>query len=121
MVSEETSGKISGTSDSSRFEPPWHYATEESGLKEGNLHLVEIDGKGILFIKKEDQIYAFSNTCPHARCPLDRGTLEAHVLKCICHGRKFDIRTGECLNDSLELKKVEWKLEGGKIGVKLEE
>lgn len=121
MVSEKTSGKISGTGGESGFEPPWNYAAEESDLKEETLHLVEIEGKGILLIKDEGQIYAFSNTCPHARCPLDRGTLEAHVLLCICHGRRFDIRTGECLNDMLELKKFEWKLEGGKIGVKLEE
>ncbi|WP_440955567.1 Rieske (2Fe-2S) protein [Methanosarcina sp. Mfa9] len=121
MISDKTSGKISGTSGTSGFEPPWHYAAEESGLKEGILHLVELEGKGILFIKMEGKIYAFLNTCPHARCPLDRGVLEDHELKCICHGRRFDIRTGECLNDSLELKKVEWKLEGGKIGVKVEE
>ncbi len=121
MGSENISGKIPETGDESAFELPWHYAAEENDLKEGNLHLVELEGKGILLIKKEEQIYAFSNTCPHAHCPLDRGVLKGHELKCICHGRKFDIRTGECLNDSLELRKVEWKLEGGKIGVKLEE
>ncbi len=117
MVSEMTSG----TGGAPGIKPPWHYAAEESDLKEETLHLVELEGKGIVLIKEEGQIYAFSNTCPHARCPLDRGTLEAHVLMCICHGRRFDIRTGECLNDRLELKKVEWKLEGGKIGVKIEE
>ena len=111
MASEKTSG----------FEPPWHYAGEESGLKEETLHLVELEGKEVLLIKKEGEIYAFSNICPHARCPLDRGTLDDYELKCICHGRRFDIRTGECLNDSLELKKFELKLEAGKIGVKLEE
>lgn len=121
MVSEKTSGKIPETGNESGFKPPWHYAAEESSLKEETLQPVDIEGKEVLLIKKDGQIYAFSNTCPHARCPLDRGVLEGHELKCICHGRRFDIRTGECLNDSLELKKFEWKLEGGKIGVKLEE
>lgn len=80
-----------------------------------------MERKEILLIKKEGQIYAFSKTCPHAKCPLDRGTLEAYVLKCLCHGRRFDIRTGKCLNDRLELVKYKWKLVSGKIGVKIEE
>ncbi len=52
--------------------------------------------------------------------PYGQGTLKEFILTCICHGRKFDVRTGECLNDSLQLKRYEWKIEGGKVGVKIE-
>ncbi|WP_239451373.1 Rieske (2Fe-2S) protein [Methanosarcina horonobensis] len=38
-------------------------------------------------------------------CPLDKGRLEEFMLICPCHGRRFDIRTGECLNDSLKLRR----------------
>ncbi|KKH50607.1 ferredoxin [Methanosarcina sp. 1.H.T.1A.1] len=108
-------GSISG------FEPPWFYAAEESSLKEGKLLHVEPGGRNVLLLKAEGQIHAFSNLCPHARCPMDRGRLEEFTLTCLCHGRRFDVRTGKCLNDSLELKRYEWKLEGGRIGVKIEE
>jgi nitrite reductase/ring-hydroxylating ferredoxin subunit len=107
-------GSVSG------FEPPWYFAAEESSLKEGKILHVEVEGKNLLFVKNEGQINALSNVCPHARCPMDRGRLEDFTLICICHGRRFDVRTGECLNDSLKLKSYEWKIECGKIGVKIE-
>lgn len=102
------------------FESPWYYATEESKLKEGKLLLVKAGGKDILLVKTEGQIHAFSNICPHARCPLHTGRLEEFTLICICHGRRFDVRTGKCLNDSLNLSRYEWKLEGENIGVKIQ-
>jgi 3-phenylpropionate/trans-cinnamate dioxygenase ferredoxin component len=104
----------------SDFEPPWYYAAEESSLKEGKLLHVEPAGRNVLLLKAGEQIHAFSNLCPHARCPMDKGRLEDFVLTCPCHGRRFDVRTGECLNDFLKLRRYEAKSEGGLIGVKLE-
>ncbi|WP_410509758.1 Rieske (2Fe-2S) protein [Methanosarcina hadiensis] len=107
-------GQVSG------FEPPWFYAAEENSLEEGKLLHVEPGGRNVLLLKAEGEIHAFINLCPHARCPMDRGTLKEFILTCICHGRKFDVRTGECLNDSLQLKRYDWKIEGGKVGIKIE-
>jgi 3-phenylpropionate/trans-cinnamate dioxygenase ferredoxin subunit len=112
--------KVSETESMPGFEPPWFYAAEESSLTEGKLLHVELAGKNILLLNVEGQIQAFSNLCPHARCPLDKGRLEEFTLTCLCHGRRFDVRTGECLNDSLKLRKYESKSEGGKVGVKIE-
>lgn len=121
MIDNMSSEKMYQAGSGSGFEPPWYYAVEESNLKEGKLLRVEAGGKDVLLVKTEGQIYAMSNVCPHARCPMDRGRIEDFILICICHGRKFDVRTGECINDSLKLKKYEWKLEGEKIGVKIEQ
>lgn len=104
----------------SDFEPPWFYAAEENSLTEGKLLRVEPGGRNVLLIKVEEQVQAFSNLCPHAKCPMDKGRLEEFALICPCHGRRFDVRTGECLNDSLKLRQYESKSEGGKIGVKIE-
>lgn len=116
MQSEKNSetGPISG------FEPPWYYAAEEEALKEGKLLHVEPAGRNVILLKAEGQIHAFSNLCPHTKCPLDRGRLEEFTLICPCHGRRFDIRTGECLNDSLKLRRYELKSESGRVGVKIE-
>jgi nitrite reductase/ring-hydroxylating ferredoxin subunit len=115
-----SSEKVPETGSISGFEPPWFYAAEESSLIEGKLLRVEPNGRNILLLKVEGQIQAFSNRCPHAGCPMDKGRLEEFTLTCPCHGRRFDVRTGECLNDSLTLRQYESKSEGGKVGVKLE-
>ncbi|MGB9927929.1 MAG: Rieske (2Fe-2S) protein [Methanosarcina sp.] len=117
-----SAGELSGEGSTLAFEPPWYYAIEEKNLKEGRLFRVQAAGKDLLVIKNEGQIYILSNICPHARCPLHTGNIEDdYILKCICHGRKFDIRTGECLNDSLKVKRYESKIDNGNIGVKIEE
>lgn len=112
--------KVSETESTSNFEHPWFYAAEESSLTEGKLLRVEPGGRNVLLIKVEEHVQAFSNLCPHAKCPMDKGRLEEFILICPCHGRRFDVRTGECLNDSLKLRQYESKSEGGKIGVKIE-
>ncbi|WP_367344425.1 Rieske (2Fe-2S) protein [Methanomethylovorans sp.] len=30
-------------------------------------------------------------------CPLSTGALEGHILRCSCHGWRYDIKTGEYL------------------------
>lgn len=112
--------KVPETGPISGFEPPWFYATEENILTEGKLMRIELGGRNILLLKVEGQIQAFSNLCPHAGCPMDKGRLEEFTLICPCHGRRFDIRTGDCLNDSLKLRRYGSKSEGGKVGVKIE-
>lgn len=112
--------KIPETGSISGFESPWFYAAEENSLKEGKLLRVEPGGRNILLLKVEEQIRAFSNICPHAGCSMDKGRLEEFTLICPCHGRRFDVRTGECLNDHLKLRRYELKSEGGKVGVKIE-
>lgn len=112
--------KVPEAGSNSGFEPPWFYATEESSLTDGKLLRVEPGGRNILLLKVEGHIQAFSNLCPHAGCPMDKGRLVEFALICPCHGRRFDIRTGECLNDSLKLRQYESKSEGGRVGVKIE-
>lgn len=116
-----SAGKLSGEGSIYDFEPPWYYVTEEKNLKEGKFLRAQAAGKDLLIIKNEGQINILSNICPHARCPLHTGKMEEDILTCICHGRKFDIKTGECVNDSLKLKIYESKVEKGNIGVKIEE
>ena len=112
--------KVSKVKPVSGFEPPWFYATEESNLIEGRFLRVEPAGRNVLVLKAEGQIQAFINLCPHAGCPLDKGRLEEFTLTCLCHVKKFDVRTGESLNSSLKLRRYETRLMEGRIGVKLE-
>ncbi|WP_292351234.1 Rieske (2Fe-2S) protein, partial [Methanomethylovorans sp. PtaU1.Bin093] len=45
----------------------------EDNLAEEKMKVVNIEGKQVLFIKKEGTVYAIDNKCPHMGCPLKGG------------------------------------------------
>ena len=73
----------------------WVTALAESKLKENKIKIFKGADKQIALIKKDNEVFAILNECPHEGCPLKNGTLEGYVLKCACHNWGFDIRTGE--------------------------
>lgn len=95
---------------------------EEKDLQEGKMKLVTIEGTPVLFIKQQGQIFAIDNRCPHQGCGFSGGTLDGLVIICPCHDWRFSLETGEYEEESaMKLTTFEWKVEAGKIWVKLEE
>ncbi len=95
-------------------------------LKEGKIKVFTTDNKQIALIKKDNEVYAISNECPHEGCPLKSGTLDDFTLKCGCHNWGFDIRTGENVDtgeyidmDDPKVETFETKVENGIISVLL--
>ena len=81
-------------------------------IAEGGLATTKIGNKEILLAKVEGKIYALDNACGHLAYPLDEGRLDGHVITCIWHYARFDVRTGEVLSagidfDNLKPLKVE--------------
>jgi 3-phenylpropionate/trans-cinnamate dioxygenase ferredoxin subunit len=72
----------------------WVFAAEESELEDGRA-AVDVNGRNILLIRKDGEIFALENSCPHMNCRLTKGELRDYNLKCPCHGWEFDIRSGE--------------------------
>ena len=66
-------------------------------ISPGDLLLVDLDGERVVLANAEGTIYALSELCTHAECPLSEGELEGEELVCPCHGARFDIKTGEVL------------------------
>jgi len=104
----------------------WVTAIEDSKLKEGKIKVFTTDNKQIALIKKDNEVYAISNECPHEGCPLKSGTLDDFTLKCGCHNWGFDIRTGENVDtgeyidmDDPKVETFETKVENGIISVLL--
>ena len=75
-------------------------------LPEGGSLRVRFDGDthghGMCLIRRDGQIYAYLNRCPHQQMPMDylpgqfldqTGT---HII-CSMHGASFQIETGHCL------------------------
>jgi 3-phenylpropionate/trans-cinnamate dioxygenase ferredoxin subunit len=95
---------------------------DEKELREGTMKLIRIEGLPVLLIKQSGQIFAIDNRCPHMGCSFAGGTLDGMVIICPCHDWRFDLKTGEYDQDpSMKLVTYEWKIESGKIWVKIEE
>lgn len=104
--------------------PEWVAAVKEEDLKDEKIKVVNTGNKQIALVKKNNEIYALDNECPHEGCPLKSGTLEEYTLKCACHNWGFDIRTGENVDtgeyidmDDPKVETYETKIENGMIEV----
>jgi len=58
----------------------------------------DIDGEPVALLKREGQIFAFSDVCTHERTRLSEGFLDDAVIECPRHGARFDVRTGAVLS-----------------------
>jgi 3-phenylpropionate/trans-cinnamate dioxygenase ferredoxin subunit len=95
---------------------------EEKALQEGKMKLVTVEGSPVLLIRQQSNIFVINNRCPHMGCGFSGGTLDGLVIACPCHNWRFNLETGEYEDESIiKLTKLEWKIEAGKIWVKLEE
>ena len=91
-------------------------------LQEGKMKLVSVEGTPILFVKQNDKVFVIDNRCPHQGCGFSGGKLDGLVIVCPCHEWRFNLETGKYEDETaFQLKKYEWKVESGKIWVKLED
>ena len=59
---------------------------------------VEVDGVSILLVKREDEIYALTETCPHLGGPLSEGKLVGDAIECPWHGSQLALEDGHVVN-----------------------
>ena len=86
--------------------PPGRGATVE--LKNGTeLALYNVDG----------EFHAIENFCPHKGAPLADGRLCGHAVECDWHGWRFDVRTGQCLDNRSGVESFEVRIEDGMIKI----
>ena len=66
--------------------------------------LTKFDAGGyeIAVANVEGTFYALSDICTHRGCSLSEGELDGTVVKCICHGSRFDVSTGDVLQGPAE-------------------
>ncbi len=90
-----------------------------SGLAEGAMKAVEIDGEEVVVAKVGGRCYAFGGICTHDGGPLVDGELEGDRVICPWHMTEFDVKTGEVLDGLAEepLPVYEVVVEGDEIRV----
>ena len=65
----------------------------------GGLLAKEISGEPVLFVKLEDDFYAYHDLCPGCGGALEGGSLKGAELSCPGCGRTYDVRrAGRCLD-----------------------
>jgi len=84
---------------------------------------VDIGGRRILLANVEGRLYAADDTCTHEEASLSTGFLKGELVKCPLHGSRFNVRTGEALEEPAEenLRTYPVRLEGERILIGLSE
>jgi nitrite reductase/ring-hydroxylating ferredoxin subunit len=92
-------------------------AGEAGTLAPGRMRCARLEGKRILLANVEGRIYAAADTCTHEEASLSSGSLQGARVKCPLHGSRFDVRTGQALDEPAEedLRTYAVRIEGGRI------
>ena len=84
------------------------------------IRAVQVSGRKLCIIKKENEFYAVQNNCPHAGADLSKGWCTKGKLICPYHRHEFDIKTGrgsEGQGNYIEVYLVELREDGLYIGI----
>lgn len=89
-------------------------AANVNDFKNKKIISVSLLGKKIGIIKKPNsEFYAIEVGCKHQGADITRGHISGNVATCPRHGWKFDLESGECLNQNAsKLRKYDLKIEG---------
>ncbi len=71
-------------------------------LPEAGAKGIELDGQKFILIRKDTQVFAYRNHCPHRGIPLEWQPdkfldYEKQFIQCSTHGALFTLDTGECI------------------------
>ncbi len=95
VFGEQVGVDHTATSDAGKPDK-WTAVLPAADLKK--LQRVEIDGIAILLVRKDEQVYALTETCTHMGGPLAEGKLEGDGIRCPWHGSRFCIEDGSVLD-----------------------
>ena len=83
---------------------------------DGEVRRVEVEGRGLVVVRKGEQVFVLRDICPHQGAHLSTGCVGGNslaslpgdeigygqmgeILACPWHGWEFDVRTGRSLAD----------------------
>jgi phenylpropionate dioxygenase-like ring-hydroxylating dioxygenase large terminal subunit len=84
--------------DQSFVEDIWYFAALAGEIKSGAMKRVVIAGHPVnLGRKKDGDLFALRDICPHRAAPLSAGAIIGDSVECPYHGWKFGVGDGQCL------------------------
>ena len=95
----------------------WIDAGRASELAPGEMRRIDANGRRVLLANVGGQFYAADDTCTHEDASLSTGSLQGACVKCPLHGSRFNVCTGEALEDPAEenLRTYPVRMEGERI------
>jgi len=92
-------------------------------LAPGTMKRADVRGRRILLANVDGRICAVDDTCTHEEASLSTGVLKGELVKCPLHGSRFNVCTGEALEEPAEenLRTYPVRMEGGRILIGLRE
>ena len=74
-------------------------AARVGDVSPGGMKRVDIGDRRILLANVGGQFYAVDDTCTHEDASLSSGALRGEWVKCPLHGSRFNVRTGEVVEE----------------------
>jgi 3-phenylpropionate/trans-cinnamate dioxygenase ferredoxin subunit len=92
-------------------------------LRPGKMKRVDVGGRCILLANVDGRFYATDDLCTHEDASLAAGSLRGELVKCPLHGSRFNVRTGEVLEEPAKqnLRTYPVQIEGNDILIGLPE
>jgi Fe-S cluster biogenesis protein NfuA/nitrite reductase/ring-hydroxylating ferredoxin subunit len=82
-----------------RTGPTWTPVNGPETLVAGDMQTVDIAGQPALFVKLDETLYAYTDTCPHCDRSLADGAMTGTALTCPGCNHTYDIRAaGRCID-----------------------
>ncbi len=99
----------------------WIRALSLRELQEGEVQIVNVEGRSFLLILWDRRVFCYVNSCAHQGMGFEGAQpIKEGVLTCPWHGFEYDITTGECITtNQLQLEPVPVKVEEGWVYIKL--
>ena len=82
--------------------PEYVKITNVNTVLPGKMKQFRVAGRAILIVNVEGRFYATDDTCTHEEASLSSGSLHGELVKCPLHGSRFNVRTGEALEEPAE-------------------
>jgi len=70
---------------------------ESRDVAKGQMLVFDVAGTYVTVANADGHLYAFDDTCTHARCSLATGEVDGTTVTCACHGSQFDVTSGAVL------------------------
>ena len=88
-------------------------------LPDGKMMRVDVNGRRILIAKVDGELYAVDDNCSHEDVSLYLGCLEGHNIRCSLHGSRFDLRSGQPMEEPADEPIATWpvRVRDGRIEV----
>jgi nitrite reductase/ring-hydroxylating ferredoxin subunit len=92
-----------------------------SELAAGRMKCIAIGGRRVLLANVEGRFCAVEDNCTHEDASLSAGVLTGGLVRCPLHGSRFNVCTGEVLEEpaELNLRTYPVRIEGDRVLVDL--